>query len=85
MQSRLIKEVVRIINAIENEEEYVIKKYGHKKEFIDKGARNTFKIGKVTISIIKYAHRFNYYGLREAMINNNIVEATCPRYKKVET
>ena len=48
-------------------------------------ARNAFRMGKVITSMIKCAHGFNHYGLREAMINNNIVEATCPRCKKIET
>ena len=85
MQSRSIKEVVRIIDTRENEEEYTKKKYGHRKEFIDIEARNLFKIGKVTTSMIKCAHRFNHYGLREAMINNNMVETAYPRCKKIET
>ena len=60
-------------------------KYGHRKEFIDIEARNAFKMGKVATLMIKYSHRFNHYGLRETMINNNIVEAICPRCEKVET
>ena len=35
--------------------------------------------------MIKCAHRFNHYGLREAMINNNMVETAYPRCKKIET
>ena len=35
--------------------------------------------------MIKCTHGFNYYRLRKAMINNNMVEATCPRSIKVES
>ena len=48
MQSRAIKEVIRIIDAREKEEEYAVKKHGHKKEFVDLEARNSFQMGKVT-------------------------------------
>ena len=30
-------------------------------KFIDVEARNVFKIGKPTASMIKYSHRFNYW------------------------
>ena len=82
MQLRAIKEVVRIINAREKEEEYATKKYQYRKEFIDIEVRNVFKTGKVTTSMIKYAHRFNHYGMREVIIINNMVEATFSRCEK---
>ena len=85
LQSRATQEVVRTIDAREKEEEHANKKYGHRKEFIDMEARNVFQTGKVTTSMIKCAHGFNHYGLREAMMNNNMVESTCPRCEKVET
>ena len=75
VQMRSIKEVIRIIDAKEEEKRYAIKKYGYKEEFIYLEVRNTFHINEVTTSIIKCANRFNYYSLRYAMINNNIIEA----------
>ena len=48
-------------------------------------ARNVFQTGKVATSMIKCAHRFNHYGLGEAIINNNMVESMCPQCEKVET
>ena len=47
--------------------------------------RNTFQTGKVTTSMIKCAHGFNHYGLREAIINDDMVESMCPWCEKVET
>ena len=35
--------------------------------------------------MIKCAHGYNHYGLREAMINDCVVEAQCPRCEQVET
>ena len=52
---------------------------------MDMKARNAFRIRKVVTSMIKFSHGFNYYRLRETMINNNMVEATYPRCEKIET
>jgi len=78
------KEVLRVIDAKEEEKRYTRKKYGYKEDFIDLEARNTFCPNKVTTSMIKCAHRYNHYWLRHAMINNNLVEANCPRCNQVE-
>ena len=40
---------------------------------------------KVITSTIKCAHGFNHYGLRHAMINDNLIEANCSRCNQVET
>ena len=40
---------------------------------------------KVTTSMIKCAYGYNYYRLRNTMINNDIVEAHCSRCNQVET
>ena len=63
IQSRSINEVIRILDAREEESKYAERKYRYKKDFIDIEARNTFNIGKVTASMIKCAHGYNYYGL----------------------
>ena len=55
------------------------------KDFIGIEERNTFQMGKVTMSMIKCAYRFNYQRLRDTMIYNHIVEAQCLRRKLVET
>ena len=74
-----------MIDAREKEDEHASDKCGYRKEFIDKEARNAFQTGKVMTSMIKCAHGFNHYGLREAMINNDMVESMCPRCEIVET
>lgn len=84
LQSKAIKEVIRIIDTRENEEEYAKNKCRYRKDFICMKARNAFATGKASTSMIKCAHGFNHYGLREAIINNNMVEAACLRIEKVE-
>ena len=80
LQSRSINKVIRVVDARkEEEDQYIAKKFGHKSDFIDNEARNTFQMNKVTISIIKCACGHNHYRLRNAMINNDIVEAHCSR------
>ena len=69
----------------EYERRYAKKKLGYKYDFIDTKARNLFNSNEVTPSIIKYAHRFNHFGLRDSMINNNMVEAYCLRCDNIET
>ena len=85
LQSRSTNEIIRIIDAKKVENEYIKKKYGYKNDFIDIEARNAFRVGKVTTSMIKCAHGYNHYGQRDAMINENMVEATCPRCEMIET
>ena len=76
---------MRIINAHKEEKEYLKKKNGHKVDFIDLEARNSFQRNKVTASVIKSACRHNYYGLCDAMINNNMADVSCLRCFIVET
>ena len=35
--------------------------------------------------MIKYTHGCNYYGVRDIMIKNNIVNHEYPRYNEIET
>ena len=79
LQSRSTNEILRIIDAKKMENEHAKQKYGHKNDFIDIEARNTFRVGKITTSMIKCAHGHNHYGQRDAMINLKKKEATCPR------
>ena len=85
MQSRAIQEMIRIIDAKEKENEYAQKKYKQKYDFIDMEARNTFKVGEVSTAMMKFAHGYNHYGVRDAMVNSNMIEETCPRCDVPET
>lgn len=78
-QSRSINEVTRVIDAKVKEREYVENKFECNKDSIDAEAKNAFQNKKVTASIIKCAHGHNHYGVRNAKINNNMVDESCPR------
>ena len=84
VQSRSIQEVIQIIDTREVELKYVEKKFEYKKDFIDIEARNMFQTSKVMASIVKCTHRYNHYRLRDAMINNNIVDTYCLRCNQIE-
>ena len=75
---------MRIIDAKESENKYGKKKLEYKYEFVDTEARNTFKSKNVTLSMIKYAHGFNHFRLRDSMINNNIIKEYYSRYDSME-
>ena len=85
LQSRAIKEVIRIIDAKEKENEFAKKKYKHKFDFADMEVRNVLKIGEVITLMIKFTHRFNHYRTRDTTINKNIINTICLRYKLIET
>jgi len=85
VQLKSINETIRIIDAKEDKEEYIRKKLGHIHDMIDIEARNAFKIGKVTPSMLKCVYGYNHYGQRDAMINDYMVEAICPRCEMIET
>ena len=52
-QLKLINEIIRIIDAKEDEDDYIKNKLGHIHDMIDIEARNAFKVGKVNTSILK--------------------------------
>ena len=80
-----VKEMVSKVDAREIEEAYVKEKIGYNAEYVDVEARNVFPMKKVTTSIIKYANRYNYYGLRDVIINKNMINSECPQYSLPES
>ena len=85
LQSRAVKEVIRILDAREEENEYARRKYKHKFEFIDMEARNAFKTGDVTTAMIKFTHGFNHYRIRNSIINKEIVGDNYLRCSETQT
>jgi len=85
MQMRSIKEILRVIDAREEEKKQAQKKLGYKTDFIDLEARDSFKAHNIIISTIKCAHSYNYYGLRYVIINDNLIEVYYLRCNQVET
>ena len=45
--------------------EYVGGKFKYQADFVDVAARDSFNSKKVTALVIKYAHSYNHYGIRE--------------------
>ena len=82
--SRAIQEVIRVIDGKRAEQQYAKKKIGYRYEFVDAEARNIFNSRVVTPSMIKCTYRFNQFGLRDLMINKNMVEAYYLRCDSVE-
>jgi len=80
---RSTKEAIRVIDAKKKEEEYAKEKFKEKYDFVDVEARNIFS--NCTTSMIKCSNRYNHYGLRDALINDNMIEAICPRCCQIET
>ena len=85
VQLRSIKEAIRIIDVREEEKKYVKKKFRYKADFIDIEARNSFQKNKLTTSMIKCAYGYNHYSLRDAIINDNVVDVNYLRYNQIET
>lgn len=77
--SRSVQETIRIIDARDAERAYGKDKLKHNYDSIDLEARNAFDPNKLTASAIKCAYGYNHYGLRDALINKNMIEAYCPR------
>jgi len=75
----LIRESIRIHDAIKAEMKYASKKFGDKLEFIDMEARNCFAPRLITPSTLKCYYRFNYYVARDKVLNYSLVNKECPR------
>ena len=69
LASNSVKEMIRIIDAKKEMEEYVKAKFPSNYDFIDISTRNVFANKIVTVSMITYSHGFNHYGLCGALIN----------------
>lgn len=80
-----MQETIRIIDAKKAEEKHGEKKMNYKCNFVDKEARNSFNPKTVAVPMLKCAPGYNHFGLRDSLINNNMIEAHCPRYQEIET
>jgi len=77
MNNKSVKEVIRKADARQLMKQYVQKKYPTNHNFIDIEARNSFGSKRIMLSMILCAHGFNHYGVREALLNNNIKGNKC--------
>ena len=61
------------------------KKHGYKYDFIDKKARNTFKVGRVITPMIKCVCRYNYFEKQDEIINDYMVKVIRSRCELIKT
>ena len=80
--SQVIQKIVRIIDARVIEKQHMGKKLEYKVDFIEIKALNVLKTKKVTSLIVKYTPRHYYFGVRDSMINGNVVDKYCLDSKK---
>ena len=59
-QSKSIKEVIRVIDASQEELKYAKRKYKSHADFVGIEARNSFQINQVITSMIKFLHGYNH-------------------------
>jgi len=85
LSTNSIKEAIRIVDGRQAENEYRIRKLKHLSDWVDGDAREAVPLNKISTSILKCVAGYNHYGLRNALINNNQTEESCPRCNEVET
>ena len=82
---RSIAETFRIIDAIDEEKNYIKEKYPVYYKLIDQKARNCFNVGSTTISMIKCSYSFNHYATRDKIINYGTTVEECSWCSQKET
>ena len=68
----------------DKEYKYTKEKFKEKINFIDFEVRNYFS-KRVIMSILKCIYTFNYYSIRDTIINKRTVETECLRYSTRKT
>ena len=69
VQSRAIKEVLRVSDTINSNLEYAQEKCKDRYELFDMEAKNSFATKSILILMIKYIYGYTQYSLRDAIIN----------------
>ena len=64
--------------------EYVKRKFKYQADFVDIVARDLLSSITVTVLVIKCAHGYNHYRIREAMINGKSAGTECSRCNEPE-
>ena len=85
MVTNSVKEAMRIEDAKMSLKSYIEDKFQHNHHVIDFEVRNAFKCKEVTVPVLKCAYGCNYYGIRNALINDDLIEKECLRCNAIET
>ena len=82
---QLINEIVRSVDAIEEEDRYIKEKFRDKSNLIDRNVRVDIKgIAKI-LSAFKYYYEVNAYGELDSARNTEIIIKECPRCSQTKT
>ena len=68
-----------MIDAEKSLKDYVKGRFKCNAEFADAEVQRAFNSKDIILSIIKCSCSFNYFGARNAIINENISKDECPR------
>lgn len=79
---KAIKEYIRTTNVIEEENTYTRKKSRDNFNLINKDVRNCFAIGSIIPSILKCCYDFNYYTMKDKIINYSLINEEYPYYSR---
>ena len=80
-----IKELIREIDAEEEEKEYVANKFKEHNHLVDAMARKNLKKIPLPASACKYYCGYNHYGEIDQLVNAGTTTNECPRCSEVET
>ena len=83
VKDKAVSILIREIDAQRHKEEYAKAKIPKYWEWVDLEVRNIFYEG-IRIGTLKCITRFNYYGYRNNIINNRLVENKCPYWNQNE-
>jgi len=81
---RGVKDLIWLNDSIMHETEYAMRLFSETVHLLDLNARNCFYKGVLSL-IIKCISKFNIYGTKDEIINQNIVNSLCPRYNEIES
>ena len=85
LASMPIKELIRDIDAEEEEEECATRKFKELKHLVNMKARKYLKKIPLSASALKCYYGCNHYGKRDKMMNTGTTNSECPRCSEVET
>ena len=79
-----MKEMVRICDAMKEEQNYINRKFKNNSKVIDMNVRNYFPIGSIKVSTLKCCYGFNHYATRDRIVNHGLVNEECPQCSSKE-
>ena len=75
--TREANELIKLYNIMKAEREFIQDKFKSKVDLIDIEAKNAFTVNYNITSFIKYMYGYNYYSVRDSLINYRRVIDKC--------